>query len=172
MMNKNLEDQFLNDLNNHIGIVHRVCNVYFKDNDEKSDLYQEIIYQLWKSYPRFNRESKFSTWMYKVAMNTAINQIRKSSRSIKQEPLPDQLPEIPATNEEAKSEEKMKMLYAVINQLSPIDKAIILLYLDDNSYDQIADVTGFTKTNVSVRLVRIKKKLERKLKPVFTINQL
>jgi RNA polymerase sigma-70 factor, ECF subfamily len=169
-MNANLETQFLTDLNNNIGIVHRVCNVYLNDADEKQDLYQEIIYQLWKSYPGFKGEAKFSTWMYKVAMNTAISQLRKSSKAVKEEPLPDHLPEIASTNEEAQLEDKMKMLYAVINQLSPVDKAIILLYLDDNSYEQIAAVTGFTKTNVSVRLVRIKKQLEKLLKPAFANN--
>jgi len=166
-MNENLEDEFLKELNQNIGIIHRVCNVYLNNPDEKKDLFQEIIYQLWKSYPGFNRGSKFSTWMYKVAMNTAISQIRKSSRSIKEEPYPDHLNEISALNEEADPEEKMKMLYAVINLLSPIDKAIILLYLDDNSYGQIAAITGFTKTNVSVRLVRFKKQLEKQLKPTF-----
>ncbi|HVW97174.1 MAG TPA: sigma-70 family RNA polymerase sigma factor [Mucilaginibacter sp.] len=169
-MRESPEDQFLKDLNSNIGIVHRVCKVYVKDAGEREDLYQEIIYQLWKSYPGFNGNSKFSTWMYKVAMNTAINHIRKSSKAVQQEPLPEHLPEKPCISEAVQLEEKTRLLYDVINRLSPIDKAIILLYLDDNSYDQIASVTGFTKTNVSVRLVRIKKQLEKELKPVFKNN--
>lgn len=162
-MQENIEDQFLKDLNNNIGIVHRVCRVYVKDSDERQDMYQEIIYQLWKSYPTFNNNAKFSTWMYRVAVNTAINHIRKSTRTIKEEPLPENLDKMTLAEDEAPAE-KLQMLYAVIEHLSPVDKAITLLYLDDNSYDQIAAITGFTKSNVSVRLVRIKKQLEKQLK--------
>lgn len=163
-MRENIEDQFLKNLNPNIGIVHRVCRVYVKDTGERQDMYQEIIYQLWKSYPMFNNNAKFSTWMYRVAVNTAINHIRKSTRAIKEEPLPENLDKMALADEDAPSAEKMKMLYAVIERLSPMDKAIVLLYLDDNSYEQIAAVTGFTKSNVSVRLVRIKKQLEKQLK--------
>ena len=171
-MNKNekLEEEFLDELNNHIGIVHRVCNVYCKDAEEKQDLYQEIIYQLWKSYPGFNRQAKFSTWMYKVGMNTAISQIRKSNKDIKLEPFHEHFSQTIMFTEKEQTDEKLNLLYAVINQLSPIDKAIIVLYFDDNSYDQIAAVTGFTKTNVSVRLVRIKKQIEKLIKPTFANN--
>ncbi|MDO3643148.1 RNA polymerase sigma factor [Mucilaginibacter sp. L3T2-6] len=163
-MQENIEDQFLKDLNHNIGIVHRVCRVYVKDGDERQDMYQEIIYQLWKSYPSFKNNSKFSTWMYRVAVNTAINHVRKSTRAIKEEPLPENIDKMIFAEDEGPPGEKLQMLYAVIGQLSPVDKAIILLYLDDNSYDQIAGITGFTKSNVSVRLVRIKKQLEKKLK--------
>jgi len=164
MKNENLEDRFINDLNSNIGIVHRVCKVYGRDPREKQDLFQEIVYQLWKSYPTFTGSSKFSTWMYKVAMNTAIGAIRKSSRALPNRSLSGQLPEIPDLTDPSDPEEKMQRLYAAINELSPIEKAIILLYLDEHSYEQIAAFTGLTKTHISVRLVRIKKRLEQKLK--------
>jgi RNA polymerase sigma factor (sigma-70 family) len=163
VVNSDQEQKFIRELNQHAGIVHRVCRIYFGDPADREDVYQEIIYQLWKSYPSFQGESKFSTWMYRVALNTAIGQLRKDKRTIAKEPLHDHLAEI-TPYQQSEAEERMKLLYSAINTLSLIDKAIILLYLEDNSYDEIAMVAGLTRTNVSVRLVRIKKKLEEKLK--------
>ncbi len=162
-MNLEQETHFIKELNQHRGIIHRVCRIYFDHPDDREDVFQEIIYQLWKSYPSFNGESKFSTWMYRVALNTAIGQFRKEKKAIQREPLNDHLSEI-TPYQQADTEEQMQQLYSAINTLSLVDKAIILLYLEDNSYEEIATVTGLTKTNVSVRLVRIKKKLEEKLK--------
>jgi RNA polymerase sigma factor (sigma-70 family) len=162
-MNSAQETQFVMELNQHTGIIHRVCRIYFTDPIDRQDVFQEIVYQLWKSYPSFKGESKFSTWMYTVALNTAFSQIRKEKRSIQQEPLHDHLSEI-TPYQQSDTEEQMNLLYSAINTLSLMDKAIVLLYLEDNSYEEIAAVTGLTKTNVSVRLVRIKRKLEEKLK--------
>jgi len=162
-MNSGQEAQFIRELNQHTGIIHRVCRIYFTDPVDRQDVFQEIVYQLWKSYPSFKGESKFSTWMYTVALNTAFSQIRKEKRSIQQEPLHDHLSEI-TPYQPSDMEEQMKHLYSAIDTLSMVDKAIVLLYLEDNSYEEIAAVTGLTKTNVSVRLVRIKRKLEEKLK--------
>ncbi|MEO6167522.1 MAG: sigma-70 family RNA polymerase sigma factor [Chitinophagales bacterium] len=167
-MNSSMHDQFLKDLNQNIGIVHRVCTTFFfNDWGEREDVLQEIMYQLWKSYPHFNGASKFSTWMYKVSLNTAITHVRKSKRAPEKEKLTDKYNQIAESNEQLHTEEKMKLLYAGIHTLSAIDKSIILLYLEENSYDEIASITGLTKTNVSVRLVRIKKSLEEKLKSNF-----
>jgi len=163
-MKADLKNEFLNNLNQHTGIIHRVCNSYFRDYTERQDVFQEIVYQLWKSYAAFNNESKFSTWMYKVALNTAIQHIRKDRRTIQKDPINDLSLRIAVVEERAYSNDDMKMLYAAINTLTDVDKAIILLYLDEYSYDEIAIITGITKTNVSVRLVRIKKKLEDKLR--------
>lgn len=162
-MNSEQEIQFVKLLNEHSGIIHRVCRIYFDDPVDREDVFQEIIYQLWRSYPSFQGDSKFSTWMYRVALNTAIGQFRKEKKSIQKEPLSDRLSEITPV-ENSDTEEQLKALHVAINTLSLVDKAIILLYLEDNSYEEIASVTGLTKTNVSVRLVRIKNKLEEKLK--------
>ena len=163
--------QFVKDLNQNIGIVHRVCNLYFRyDNDEREDAFQEIMYQLWKSYPDFQRESKFSTWMYRVALNTAITHVRKSKRAPETEKITRASDLVAESSEPMDREERMNFLYAAINALSPVDKAIILLHLEEKSYDEVAAITGLTKTNVSVRLVRIKKVLEERLKHTLLTN--
>ncbi len=125
------------------------------------------MYQLWKSYAGFKGDAKFSTWMYKVALNTAITYAKKSSRQLGKEMLPENYGQLAESNEQQYVNEKMALLYAAINKLSEIDKAITLLYLENNSYDDIAAITGLTKTNVSVRLVRIKKALKEALKNII-----
>lgn len=139
------------------GIIHKITLVYTSTFADREDLFQEICLQLWKSYSNFRKESKFSTWMYRVALNTAINNIRKQQKKIVAEPLGNRL-QIPA--EPTDDEENAKLLYAAISKLNRIDKAIILLWLEEKSYDEIASITGLTKSNVSVKLMRIKRKLE------------
>jgi RNA polymerase sigma-70 factor (ECF subfamily) len=162
-----MENGFLTEVNSNVGIIHKICRVYFDNIHDRQDAYQEILYQLWKSYPSYSGESKFSTWMYKVALNTAITYIKKAAKHSKNEMLQEDAGNIPANVEQAGEDEKMSILYTAINTLGEIDKAIALLYLDDNTYDEIAMVTGLTKTNVSVRLVRIKKSLKEKLKNII-----
>ncbi|MEO6720682.1 MAG: sigma-70 family RNA polymerase sigma factor [Ferruginibacter sp.] len=165
-MQRITEDQFVEDINRNIGIIHKICNIYFIVPADRQDACQEILYQLWKSYPAFKGEAKFSTWMYKVALNTAATYAKRSSRQLGHEMLPGNL-HLTETNEQQHINEQMGFLYAAINELSVMDKAITLLYLEDNSYDEIAAITGITKTNVSVRLVRIKKNLRDKLKNII-----
>ena len=155
------ETSFLADVNQNIRIVHRVCHTYFpRDAMEREEVFQDIMYQLWKSYPQFKGESKFSTWMHKVALNTAITHIRRSSREPRSAELPEPIDHAPDMNEHMHREEEVRQLYAAIDTLMGIDKAIILLHLEDQDYDEIAAITGLTKTNVSVRLVRIKRALK------------
>jgi RNA polymerase sigma-70 factor (ECF subfamily) len=161
------EDQFVDDINRNIGIIHKVCSIYFTSPHDRQDAYQEIVYQLWKSYRGYKGDARFSTWMYKVALNTAITYVKKSSREQGKEMLPENLSQLAEESDQYPADEKMKLLYAAINTLSEMDKAITLLYLEDNSYDEIAAITGLTKTNVSVRLVRIKKSLKEKLKNII-----
>jgi RNA polymerase sigma-70 factor (ECF subfamily) len=158
------ESTFLADLNKNIRSVHRVCHTYFPWNAvEREDVFQDIMYQLWKSYPQFKGESKFSTWMHKVALNTAITHIRKSTRAPRSAELPELMADDPDMNERMHEEEKVQLLHKAISTLTDIDKAIILLHLEDQDYDEIAAITGLTKTNVSVRLVRIKRALKEQL---------
>ena len=159
------EDKFVEDINRNIGIIHIICNVYFNSQHDRQDASQEILYQLWKSYHSFKGESEFSTWMYKVALNTAITWAKKREREPRKEMVPDNV--ITEINEQHHINEKLRLLYAAINELSEIDKAITLLFLEEKSYDEIAIITGLTKTNVSVRLVRIKKSLKEKLKNII-----
>ncbi len=157
------EDKFVAAINSYMGIIYKVCNIYFKDPLDREDGCQEILYQLWKSYPRFKGESKFSTWMYKVALNTAITYSKKGNRDLTIKLLPDDWTNF-VEKQEQLSNEKMKMLYSAISGLSPTDKAITLLYLEENSYEEIAGITGLTKSNVSVKLVRIRRNLKEQLK--------
>jgi len=160
-MHAETETSFLINLNQNIGIVHQVCHTYFRrDAAEREDVFQDIMYQLWKSYPQFKGESKFSTWMYKVALNTAITRIRRSTRTPRNEELTEPIAHRPDINERMGREEELHLLHEAIATLTDIDKAIILLHLEDQNYDEIASVTGLTRTNVSVRLVRIKQALK------------
>jgi RNA polymerase sigma factor (sigma-70 family) len=155
------ETSFLANLNQNIRIVHQVCHTYFpRDALEREDLFQDIMYQLWKSYPQFKWESKFSTWMYKVALNQAITHIRRSTRAPRNEELTESVARAPDINEHMSREEELYQLHEAIAALTDIDKAIILLHLEDHDYDEIACITGLTRTNVSVRLVRIKRALK------------
>ena len=155
------ETSFLANLNQNIRIVHGVCHAYFpRDAAEREDVFQDIMYQLWKSYPQFKGESKFSTWIFKVALNTAITHIRRSTRTPRNEELTESVACAPDFNDHMRQEEELHLLHEAIAALTDIDKAIILLHLEDQNYDEIASITGLTRTNVSARLVRIKQALK------------
>jgi RNA polymerase sigma-70 factor (ECF subfamily) len=157
-----LDQTFLERINAHAGIAHKVCRMYFQDPEERADVLQEMWYQLWKSYPGFGGRSSFTTWMYRVCLNTALGWRKKStgagrvSLSLKHQQIPEQAAD--------PREEHLQALFQAIATLSPLNKAIVLLYLDEVSYEEIASITGLTKSNVSVRLVRIKRELEVQLK--------
>jgi RNA polymerase sigma factor (sigma-70 family) len=157
------DEQFLSQLQAHAGIIHRICKSYFKEEELRKDVYQDIVYQLWKAYPSFKGLSKFSTWMYRIALNTAITYHRKAQRQPEELRLTDQADRI-ATSDTGDLEEQVGQLYAAINTLNDIEKAIVLLYLDEHSYEEIAAICGMNAKNIGVRLVRIKKKLEKYLK--------
>ena len=139
------------------GIIHKITRVYADGSEDRKDLFQEICLQLWRSYGNFREEANFSTWMYRVALNTAISNIRKNKSRFHYEPL-EKHAHIPSETEE--QNEEVQLIYSAIARLNRIDKAIILLWLENKNYDEIASVMGITKTNVSVKLVRIKRKLE------------
>ena len=160
-MSADWETAFLTEVNQNIRIVHRVCHTYFpRDAMEREEVFQDIMYQLWKSYPQFKGESKFSTWMHKVALNTAITHIRRSTREPRSVELAEPIAHVPDVSEHMHRKEEVRQLYAAIDTLMGIDKAIILLHLEDQDYDEIAAITGLTRTNVSVRLVRIRRALK------------
>jgi len=158
------ETSFLTDLNQNIRIVHRVCRTYFyRDAVEREDVFQDIMYQLWKSYPQFKGESKLSTWIYKVALNTAITHVRRDTRRPQSVELRESIPHATDINADVSRNEEVHLLYDAVDTLTAVDKAIILLHLEDQSYDEIASITGLSKTNVSVRLVRIKRALKDRI---------
>lgn len=168
MENPVLRAEFIKLIAQDQALIHKVCSMYCRNPEERKDLFQEIVLQLWRSYPTFKHESKVSTWMYRVALNTAVSSFRKESRRPQHGSLDDmdlQIPAAPDTS--AEYELKIKYLYTAINQLSQVEKAIVMLYLEEKSYDEIAEIIGITKNNVGVKLNRIKAKLEKLLTPVY-----
>jgi RNA polymerase sigma factor (sigma-70 family) len=158
------EKTFLEHRNQNLGIAHKVCRVYFEDAEIRQDVMQEMMYQLWRSFDRFEGKSKFSTWMYSVCINTALTYRTAINKRSNVEKLSEHHIHIPDPLASDGKEEQLKALYHAISSLSKLNKAIVLLYLEDMKYEEIAAVVGITKSNVSVRLVRIKKELETKLK--------
>ncbi len=164
-MTKQLEQLFVTQLDEHQNIIHKVCRVYTNNSDAHKDLFQEITIQLWKAYPKFRGDAKFSTWMYRVALNTAITLYRKSKRQIKTNDISDFHYKIEANEYDGEIEEQMKLLYKAIHQLSDVEKALILLYLEDKPYKEIAETMGLSEVNARVKVNRIKGKLKTILNP-------
>ena len=168
-MADSIDDVFIQQINQNLGIAHKICRVYFSDVDDREDVLQEMMYQLYKSYRSFDGRSKFSTWMYSVCLNTALTYRRKDIKH-KYETLRtshDQLADSPASNKD----EEISVLFEAIATLHSVNKAIILLYLENMSYEEIADITGLSKSNVGVRLVRIKKDLEIEMRKRIKYNE-
>jgi RNA polymerase sigma-70 factor (ECF subfamily) len=157
------EKEFLDLIDEHQNIIHKICLLYCRSISDKDDLYQEILLQLWRSYPSFGRKSAFSTWMYRVALNTAISMTKKFWFFNYTENLPD----ISVENESLLDlSEEVKLLYKAISRLAKVEKAIIFLWLEEKSYEEIAGTIGITVKNVSVKLVRIKMKLSEIIKNI------
>jgi len=159
-----MEKAFLDMLNAHRGIIFKVCNLYCDDGEDKKDLFQEIVLQLWKSFGSFRNESLLSTWMYRVAFNTAISNFRKEIRKPERKSISVAEFQIPDMDEFSRETENLGLLKNAINQLTEIEKAVIMLYLDERTYEEISEIVGITKSNVGVRLSRIKTKLEAMIK--------
>ena len=154
--------EFIELIHEHQGILHKVCWLYALDPADREDLFQDMVMQLWRSFSSFRGQSSFSTWMYRVALNTALMHRRKNSRTIQLQSSADE-PVASTRPDDAQLEEDIELLRRCIQELPQLDRAIILLYLEQHSYDQIAEITGLTRTNVSVRIVRIKDRLRELL---------
>ncbi|MEZ4826890.1 MAG: sigma-70 family RNA polymerase sigma factor [Bacteroidia bacterium] len=167
-LKSNKEQAFVQLIQEHQGIIHKVCRLYGAHQGDHRDLFQEIVLQLWRAYDSYKGESRFTTWMYRVALNTAISGFRKQSRSPEVQLLSDRELEIPGWDQDNDRQEQMKLLYMAINRLSEIEKAIVMLHLEDHSYDEIAEIMGITRNHVGVKLNRIKLKLRQLLEPHLT----
>jgi len=159
-----MEKEFLQLINKHRGIIYKVCNLYGKDEMFRKDLFQDIVYQLWRSFPSFKGEAMASTWMYRVALNTAISQFRKDMRVPDRLPLSESDLEIPDIGSYQEDQDKRNALRQAIEHLTEIEKAIVMLYLEEKSYAEISDIMGITPSNVGVKLTRIRLKLEKIIK--------
>ena len=166
-MDKPDQQEFLQLIEQNRRIIFKICHSYCKDPGEREDLTQEIIYQLWKSWERFDNSYKFTTWMYRVGLNTAIAFYRKAKNKESMIPLTEQHEEVAdKTDGNRKSEEQLQLLQKFIYQLKDLDKALMLLYLDSKSYSEIADILGITETNVATKISRIKEKLKQNFSAV------
>jgi len=158
------QQEFMSLVMKHQGIIHKICFIYGHKPVDRDDLYQEILLQLWRSWPTFRQNAAFSTWMYRVALNTAINQTRKPSLFLREDPPAEQA-ENPGIL--ADLSEEIRLLYCAIARLGKVDRAIILLWLEEKSYEEIAGITGITAKNVSVKLVRIKARLAEQISKMY-----
>lgn len=153
-----LQEDFLKMLNENQGIIRKVCHIYGRTDAGKEDLYQEMVIQLWKSFGSFRGESKLSTWMYRIALNTAISDLRKQNRRVTLS-FPEFIPREDADETDKTKDEQLKQLYAAIERLSDVEKAIVMLYLDDKSYEEMEEILGISNGNLRVKMNRIKDKL-------------
>ena len=153
-----MQEEFTKLINQHKGIIHKVCNIFFYQHPYMEDYVQEIVIQLWKSYPTFNHLSKFSTWMYRVALNTAIDIKRKEILSPKLMALSAREFNL-SDNERNESNDERDQLYSAISRFPDIEKVIILLYLEDYSYKEIAEIMGISESLTGVKINRIKNRL-------------
>ena len=155
-MDKN-EQQFAQIVREQKSTIYTVCYMFSKDQDEVSDLFQEVLVNLWKSFPTFEGRSDVRTWVYRVAMNVCVSLDRKKKR---RNTVPLTMDVNPYEDENPNSKQ-MEMLRKRISLLGPFDRAIIMLWLENMSYDEIAAVVGISVKNVSVRLYRIKEELKK-----------
>jgi len=161
LRNNNLENEFLERVMDAQGIIHKVCSIYCNDEEEKKDLFQEILINLWKSYGSFQGKSKFTTWMYRVSLNVALQHLQNSNITRNHITHPDKFDEMNNPGKEGLPEKEIQEMYAAINQLNEVEKAIVMLYLDEKGNEEIAEIIGISQNYVRVKMTRIRKKLKK-----------
>lgn len=158
-MEYSIEEEFLRIVKQHERIIYKVCYLYTSKTASLGDLYQECLLNIWKAFPKFRHECKVSTWIYRISLNTCISFIRKEKNMPEFISLTQEAEEL--VNDKDELHEMLRQLYQMINKLGQLDKSIILLYLEEKSYDEISEITGLTVTNVATKLGRIKDKLKK-----------
>lgn len=160
-----MENNFIELLEANQNLIHKVCRIYTNDKDSHQDLFQEISIQLWKSYKNFRGDAKFTTWMYKVALNTAITQYRKNKKHQHTQDVDLYQNKLAYKEYDDTETQQLKLIYQAINHLSDIEKALVFLYLEDKDYREIAELIGISEVNARVKMNRIKNKLKSILNP-------
>lgn len=162
MMNKDRTTNFLDVIESNKGILYKVANSYCQNFEDRKDLIQEIVLQLWKSFDNYNEKFKYSTWMYRVSLNVAISFYRKeNSRKRISNSLPTAIFDLTDTTIYEEKETNLGILNRLISRLNDLDKALMLLYLEEKNYKEIAEIIGITETNVATKIGRIKSKLKK-----------
>jgi RNA polymerase sigma factor (sigma-70 family) len=155
-----LQEKFQTLVDEHKKILYKVCNSYCRNRDDREDLAQEIIIQLWRSFGSFDARCQFSTWMYRIALNVAISFYRREDVRTRYV-LSDEEHLLNAVDETANQSEEIQILFQFIGELDPLNKALVLLYLEGNSYLEIAEVLGITETNVATKINRLKQSMRQ-----------
>ena len=158
LRDKKMEIEFAQTVREHKGTIYTVCYMFSNNPEEVADLFQEILINLWKGFSKFRGDSNIRTWIYRVSLNTCISSERKKSRKVETLPLTMDIDLFSDSDEDTK---QVQMLRNRINKLGPFDRAIVLLWLENLSYDEIGSIVGISAKNVSVRLVRIKDQLKK-----------
>lgn len=158
METKELEKEFLTMIEAQKRTIYKVCYIYANDQDDLNDLYQETVLNLWKSF-RYRGDSTLNTWVYRIAMNTCITFLRRSNARPQIVPMTANVASMAAEDNETAGQ--LRELYRLISQLGKLERALILLWLEERSYEEIANILGITKTNVAVKLNRTKEKLKK-----------
>lgn len=156
------KDRFIKVIKENKGLILKVSTLYTNSLQDKEDLRQEIVFQLWKSFDTFNERSKLSTWLYRVALNTAIYNLKSTKRQINTISI-DTEAERYADVVDKSEEERLKLLYETIQTLNLLERGIILLYLEGKNYQEIAEIIGITSSNVGTKISRIKEKLKSQI---------
>ena len=162
-MAEHLKTEFLEILANYQGILHKVNLIYFRNEDDRRENFQEVVFQLWKSFPRLKNKNSIGSWIYRIAINTSITKIKSETNIVLNESIPDIRTDSSALDKMMENEAVQELMTA-IRQLNAIDKAIMLLYLEEKSYEEIAEVIGITVSNVGARISRAKERLKQTLK--------
>lgn len=163
MTKVNNQENFLAMIQAHRGIIYKVANAYCSDTEARKDLVQEIIIQLWKSFDNYNSQYKHSTWIYRIALNTAISHYRKeTSRKKLAAPLAEQMLYLAEDTDSREPDRQLQYLQQFIATLKPFDRALLLLYLEENPHAVIADIMGISVSNVATKIGRIKDILKQK----------
>ena len=159
METKELEREFLDMIAAQKRVIYKVCYIYAKDQDDLNDLFQEVVLNLWKSFPNYRGDSTVTTWVYRIAMNTCITFLRRSNTRLQTIPITADVASLVA-DEEGRTGQ-LQELYRLINKLGKLERALILLWLEERSYQEMADILGISKANVAVKLLRTKEKLKK-----------
>lgn len=164
MATQDQQQDFLNMVKAHQGLLHKICNLYESNAGDREDLFQEMVLQLWKSFKSFRHEAKISTWIYRIALNTALSAIRKNKRRVPVS-YTEWIPyEVPDDKHDRVQEEQFRFLYQSIIRLTEIERALVMLYLEDKSYDEMEAIMGISSGALRVKMNRIKEKLREQTK--------
>ncbi len=159
MQNQEVEKQFEKHVKENELLIYKICRIYAYTDADRQDLFQEIVIQLWKAYPKFKGQSKFSTWLYRVGINTAITGLRKQKNSVTSyEPATLPIHHQDENNYEGE-EERLLRMYNAIEQLNQVEKAIVMLYMEEKSYDEMEEILGISSGTLRVKMNRLKDKL-------------